>query len=98
MENGIPDSFTRLPETVIDQKEVDDEQKAIKYLKSTEWKMIKDHLEGRKDFHRRHLPNGVGVNETPLTEAEIGRRWMVADGIITEIDAIINSFEVKGNG
>jgi len=99
MQNGIPDSYTTLPEPVIDREELVEEQKAIKYLKSAEWKLIKDYFEERKKFYQSYLPNGLGLNETALTKEQIGERWMIADAVIAEFDMLINSFEVKaGNG
>ena len=97
MENGIPDSFSILTPPSIDDEEIVKEQKAIKYLKSEEWKTIKAHFESRKDFYKLYLPNGKTIHDD-ISAEELGKRWLVASAIIAEIDALISSFEVKGNG
>ena len=99
MDNGVPDMGSSwLPETDIDKSEIEAEQKVIKYLKSAEWKLIKSHLEDRKSFYKAYLPSGESINDTNLTNEELGRRWRNACAIISEIDNLIGSFEIKGNG
>ncbi len=51
------------------------------------------HLETRKEFYRRYLPDGTAI--ASLSEDEAGRWWKCAATIISEIDQFLSIIEVS---
>ena len=95
MQNGIPDTSTTYTPPVIDRQELVVEKKIQRYLKSEEWRLIKEYMESRKAFYQTYLPDGTNIHDTSLTMEERGIRWSIANSIIAEFDALIDSFEVQ---
>lgn len=93
MKYGIPDNSTTFtPSTNIDN-ELEEEKKMARYSESSEYKRLKEHLEGRINFYKLYLPGGKDIRESEANLQELGANWLLATSIINEISAIINAYE-----
>jgi hypothetical protein len=93
-ENAImgDDFGTDLPETQVDEAQVMAEKRIAKFVKSNEWKQIKEHLESRIGFYQGQLPDGKPLTESKSFE-ELGKGWLVAACIIGEFQMVIDQYE-----
>lgn len=93
-DNGIIGdiSGTDLPELVPDEQGLNEEKKMARYSKSSEFKRIKQHFNERVAFYQRYLPGGVPINTVSQEERE--KMWIVADTIITELQTVLDSYEI----
>lgn len=91
-EHGIiGDSFgTELPETLVADQDLSAERNAAKFSRTKEFAVLKEYLEGRIAFYQGYLPNGRAINDERLPT---GAEWAVANGIIGELQAVINAYE-----
>lgn len=91
MTNGIIDESTiALPqETGVDEESLKLEKRMAKFAKSSEFKLLKDHLLSRIEFYQEFYPDGRQVNQDIPTPEQ----WVIANAIIGEFKLIIGSFE-----
>jgi hypothetical protein len=92
MKYGIPEgSSIDLPVSQVDPESKSREIQMANFTEKPEWKLLKEHLEARKKFYQLCLPNGTPITEIPMEE--VAARWVAANTIIQEIDAIISTYE-----
>lgn len=91
MQNGIADESTLVmpQETGIDKDALKLEKQMAKFAKSSEFKLLKDHLVGRIEFYQEFYPDGRAINQDVPTPEQ----WVIANAIIGELKLIIGSFE-----
>lgn len=86
------DSFTTdLPETGAPLDELAVEKNMAKFSKTKEYKKLKEYLEARIKFFEAYLPDGKEVRWE--ADPEIGLKWIIANNIINEFKAVLNSYE-----
>lgn len=87
------DNFgTDLPETDKPADELAVEKNMARFSKSKEFKKLKEYMEARIEFFQTFLPNGAEVRwSTP--EPETGLKWLVANNVINEFKAVLNTYE-----
>jgi hypothetical protein len=91
MVNGIIDESTMaLPqETGVDLETLKLEKQMAKFARSSEFKLLKEHLLSRIEFYQEFYPDGRQVNqEIPTPE-----QWIIANAVIGEFKLVIGSFE-----
>src|SRR4051812_27355714 len=95
-QNGIIGDNTGidLPQMQVEENTLVEEKKMAKYSRSTEFKRIQEWCEGRIEFYQTYLPNGteVGLDVAPSAED-----WRVANRVIGEFRALINTYEIAGD-
>ena len=84
--------MTELPQMVVDENELNEEKKMARYSKSSEYKRIKEHFEGRIKFYQNYLPDGREITDKNLTQ--IGESWVVANTVIRELQNVLDSYEL----
>ncbi len=90
----IGDAYpTELPVTNVPEQDLTEEKKMAKFSKTAEFKRLKAHIEQRMDFYRAFLPNGQAVLEADNV-TELGQKWLVANAIVTELQSIIDAYEM----
>ena len=90
----IGDSYpTELPVTNVPEQDLTEEKKMAKFSKTAEFKRLKSHIEQRIAYYQAFLPNGKPVLENQNV-AELGQNWLVANALITELQAIIDAYEL----
>lgn len=92
-QNGImgDDNFgIDLPRTVL-KDDLDKEKKMAKFSKTAEYKVLKDHIEGRISFYQSFLPDGRALTE--VDAAERANQWVIANAITGEFKAILAAYE-----
>lgn len=89
---GNPLEFD-IPVMPISENELVDEKKAARFSKTAEFKKLKEHFEQRISFYQTWLPNGKAVQETELSDAELGSRWRTANLVINELNMVISAYE-----
>jgi hypothetical protein len=91
MQNGIIDESTlNMPkETGVDEQSLKLEKQMAKFAKSSEFKLLKDHLLGRIEFYQEFYPDGRAINQNIPTPEQ----WAIANAVIGEFKLIIGSFE-----
>ena len=67
------------------------EKQMAAFVEKPEWQKLKEHLEARIKFHQSFLPNGTPIEDVSMEE--ISSRWVVANTIIQELQAIISTYE-----
>lgn len=91
--NGIMGDMTgvELPQMQVNEDTLVEEKKMAKYSRSAEFGRIKEWCEGRINFYQTYLPNGaeVGLDVAPSAED-----WRVANRVIGEFKALMNSYEI----
>lgn len=91
--NGIMGDMTgvELPQMQVNKDVLTEEKKMAKYSRSSEFKRIQEWCEGRISFYQTYLPNGaeVGLDVAPSAED-----WRVANRVIGELRALMNSYEI----
>lgn len=80
-----------LPKAQLDEAGLNEERRMAKYSKTDEFKRIKKHFEERIKFYQSFLPDGRSVVDVPVSE--LGNKWLLANAIIIEFEAIINIYE-----
>ena len=80
-----------LPQMEVEDTTLAEEKKMAKYSRSAEFKKIQEWCEQRITFYQTFLPNGaeVGLDVAPTAED-----WRVANRVIGELKALINSYEI----
>lgn len=90
----IGDSYpTELPVTNVPEQDLTEEKKMAKFSKTREFKRLKTHMEERIAYYQTFLPSGKSVMEAE-DMAELGSKWLVAQAIVTELQAIIEAYEM----
>lgn len=91
--NGIMGDMTgvELPQMQVNKDVLTEEKKMAKYSRSSEFKRIQEWCEGRIAFYQTYLPNGaeVGLDVAPSAED-----WRVANRVIGELKALMNSYRI----
>ena len=82
---------TQLPQTQVDPRQLEEEQKMARFSKSAEFKRLKGHLEQRIEFYQTFLPGGDAV--TAKNKTDLDGMWMVANSIVGELKSIIAAYE-----
>lgn len=86
------DAFgTELPQTDRHDEDLAEMQSAAKFSKTKEFKLLKEHLQGRMEFYQKYLPGGQSVVDVDPKVA--GAMWIAANAIIGECKAIIDAYE-----
>lgn len=87
---GISDESTAfsLPEPTINKEESIAERKIAEYASGKEYAALKAHLLERVAYYQQFLPNGKEVTSKVTKED-----WVIANGIIKEIYAIIAAYD-----
>lgn len=80
-----------LPQAQLDETGLNEERRMAKYSKTDEFKRIQKHFEERIKFYQTYLPDGRPVVNVPVNE--LGNKWLIANAIITEFEAVINIYE-----
>lgn len=90
----IGDSYpTELPVTNVPEQDLTEEKKMAKFSKTREFKRLKAHIEQRITYYQAFLPNGKAVLESE-DMTQLGQNWLVANALITELQAIIDAYEL----
>jgi hypothetical protein len=58
---------------------------------SKKYKEICAYVDSRKEFYRRWLPGGEDLSK--LSASDRGNMWLVANNVIAELDAFIDTLE-----
>lgn len=88
-----PDTPFELPQTEVPVQDLAAERNAAKFSRTKEFKELQQYLLGRIAFYQKYLPNGEAVSGKDLSLAELGARWMSANTIVAEFQAIIDTYE-----
>ena len=64
-----------------------------KFSKTAEFKRLKTHMEERIAYYQTFLPSGKSVLEAEDV-TKLGQNWLVAQAIVTELQAIIEAYEM----
>lgn len=87
-QNAITEDYgTELPQTQVEETDLNIERNAAKFSKTKEFQALKDHLKQRIKFYQTQLPDGK-----PVTEAKI-EDWKVANLVIAEFQAVLDFYE-----
>lgn len=90
----VGDNFgTDIPETEALIDELAIEKNMAKFSKTKEYKKLKEYLEARIEFFQTHLPDGKEVRFEDASNNEGWINWIVANNIINEFKAVLNSYE-----
>jgi len=90
----IGDSYpTELPVTNVPEQDLTEEKKMAKFSKTREFKRLKTHMEERIAYYQTFLPSGKSVLEAEDV-VKLGQNWLVAQAIVTELQAIIDAYEL----
>lgn len=90
----IGDAYpTELPVTNVPEQDLTEEKKMAKFSKTAEFKRLKSHIEERITYYQGFLPNGEAVLASTDVK-KLGEQWLVANAIITELQAIIEAYEL----
>jgi len=90
----IGDSYpTELPVTNVPEQDLTEEKKMAKFSKTAEFKRLKTHMEERIAYYQTFLPSGKSVLEAEDV-TKLGQNWLVAQAIVTELQAIIEAYEM----
>ena len=90
----IGDAYpTELPVTNVPEQDLTEEKKMAKFSKTAEFKRLKTHMEERIAYYQTFLPSGKSVLEAEDV-AKLGQNWLVAQAIVTELQAIIDAYEL----
>lgn len=93
-QNGVigDDSYgTTLPETQIDDRELNDVKSMASFANGKEWQRIKAIFEDRIQHYQNFLPDGRSINT--LTKQEAMDNWPIANAIIGELKFVIATYE-----
>lgn len=91
--NGVLDEGgSHLPEAKVGPELLKEEKRLLKFVKSKEFKTLKEHFEARIKFYQQYLPDGRAITEA--SEEERGGLWVVANAIIGELENVIQSYEI----
>jgi hypothetical protein len=93
--NGVmgDDSFgTELPQTVLQEDDYSAEKRMVKFSKTKEFQIMRDHIDSRIDFYQKYLPDGKALTDVPNEER--GLQWVIANAVIGEFKALLNSYEI----
>ena len=77
-----------LPQAEVDKELLAEERSKAKFSRTKEFGILKKHLEERISFYQTFLPDGRLVVEGVTPED-----WKVANTIIAEFKAVIDSYE-----
>lgn len=90
----IGDAYpTELPVTEVPEQDLTEEKKMAKFSKTAEFKRLKTHMEERIAYYQTFLPSGKSVLEAEDV-VKLGQNWLVAQAIVTELQAIIDAYEL----
>jgi DNA replication initiation complex subunit (GINS family) len=91
----IGDTFgTDLPQTEVSKEQLEAEQSAARFAKSTEYQQLKEHFENRISFYQTFLPGGEPVGTTKMTPEERSLQWQLANVIIGEFEQVLGIYEL----
>ena len=87
------DNFgTDLPETDKPADELAVEKNLARFSKTKEYKKLKEYIEARIEFFQTFLPDGREVRWQ--ADDDMGVKWIVANNVINEFKAVLNSYEM----
>lgn len=90
--NGVMGDSTDLPVTTVPEIQLIEEKNLARFSKSKEFKKLKEYLEARIRFFQSYLPDGKEVRfQAP--DGESVQKWLLANNIIAEFQAVINIYE-----
>lgn len=103
-QNGIvgQENPTQLPQAAQDDSQLKAMAKTAKFMRTQEYKELKEHFDKRIEFYQKYLPDGraVGANGSMmqsgvegLSMAEMGAMWVAANVIIGELKAVMGAYE-----
>lgn len=94
-QNGIVgDQYgTELPEAQLQEEVLNEAKGRARFSKTKEYQELKTHLEQRIDFYKKAMPNGEAIIHSKDSMEEIGKKWLVANTIVAELEAIIQAYE-----
>lgn len=87
------DYGTDIPVSNVDEVQLLEEQKAARYSKSHEYKKLQAHWDAKIAEYQTYLPNGDPVATSNLDLEELGRKWLLANRMIAEINMVKNYYE-----
>lgn len=82
-----------LPQAQPDPNTLVEEKKMAKYSRSAEYGRLKEHLEARIAFYQLYLPGSESKEIQQLNREERADKWAIADDVIKEIRAIIDTYD-----
>lgn len=89
--NGILDEGGMTPITpTMSPEELKVEKKMAAFAKTEDFKLLKEHFEGRIEFYKGYQPDGRPLTEIPAKER--GNMWLVSNAIIGELNLILNGY------
>jgi hypothetical protein len=84
-----------LPQMQPDEDTLVDEKRMAKYSKSDEFQRIQDYFKERIAFYQKYLPDGRPIITVPSNELD--DKWVLANTVIGEFEAVINMFAVAND-
>lgn len=84
---------TNIPQTQVDEEQLNLEVNLAKFSKTKEYQKLKEHFENRIAFYQTYLPGGDAVIANKLSVEETGRMWAVANIVIGEMKAVLAIYE-----
>lgn len=88
---GDEDFGTSLPETRVDETQLNIIKNLAKFSKTREFQKLKEHLESRIKFYQSNLPDGRPISDIDLDQ--MGTAWSISNAVIGEMQAIIDVYE-----
>ncbi len=89
---GDEDYGTSLPQTQVDETNLNIVKNLAKFSKTKEFSKLKEHLENRIAFYQGNLPDGRPINTVKVSD--IDGMWMISNAVIGEMKAIIDIYEM----
>lgn len=92
--NGImgDDFGTELPQMQLDDSQVAELQKSVRFSKTKEFQELRDYVTRRIDFYTKFLPDGTNVL-TEKNDSELGMMWRSANIVIGELNAMLAQYD-----
>lgn len=92
-EHGIigDDFGIDLPQSKVEQADLDEEKKMARFSKTDEFKRIKDYAESRILFYQSMLPDGRPLSS--VDPEQMGANWTAANLVIGEFKQLLGAYE-----
>ncbi len=87
--------ISELPQTKVQDQDLQNEKNMAKFSKTKEFKLLKDHIEARIKFFQTQMPDGTPTVTKPVEE--LVAHWKVANLVIGEFQAILDAYENAQN-
>ena len=88
---GDVSEVTELPVTKVSDQDLQNEKNMARFSKTKEFKVLKEHIEGRIKFFQTQMPDGTSTIMQPTEE--LINHWKVANLVIGEFQAILDAYE-----